>query len=551
MNAAITSPHWHVGVDLAVVGSGVAGLNTALAAAALGLRVLVISKADLSDSNTRLAQGGVAVVLPDERDTSGRDAKDPGAKDTVARHIDDTIAAGAGLCEPDVVAGIVAEGAEAVTELRGHGATFDLGSDGRLAKTREGGHTAFRVIHAGGDATGAEVERALVDAVRKSQIALLDNHVAVDILRAQSGAVAGLLVLDDSGIPGVISAPAVVLATGGLGQLYHVTSNSEVATGDGIALALRAGALVSDIEFIQFHPTVLFNGPAAHGRHPLVTEALRGEGAVLVDRTGARIMAGVHPLADLAPRDVVSATITQRMNATGADHVFLDATHLDAQWFRQRFPTVHAACVQAGIDQSRAPIPVAPAAHFSCGGVVTTMDGRTSVVGLYAVGEVARTGLHGANRLASNSILEGLVVGRRTARAIADDFRSEHLNVRQRCEIGPLPAIRIADRYALQQIMSRHCAIGRSAQSMAIAHAAIAQCTVVRSLQTRRDVEDAALTLLADLVLTAGTHRTESRGCHVRLDYPNIDDARWRRSIPIRFDASSRPWVWDADRSVA
>ena len=290
---------------------------------------------------------------------------------------------------------------------------FD-GDGDRLARTREGGHSAFRVIHAGGDATGAEIERALVRAA--AGLPLLTGHVAVDVLRDARGHVVGLSVLDDAGRPGVLRAPAVVLATGGYGQLYASTTNPETATGDGIALALRAGAAAADLEFVQFHPTVLYTGPAV-GRRPLVTEAVRGEGAVLLDRAGRRVMAGVHPLADLAPRDVVAAAISRRMAATATDCVYLDARALDG--FACRFPTVYAACRAAGVDPVREPIPVTPAAHYACGGVVTDLDGRTGVPGLYAAGEVARTGLHGANRLASNSLLEGIVIGGRVARAVA------------------------------------------------------------------------------------------------------------------------------------
>ncbi|WP_007027826.1 FAD-binding protein, partial [Saccharomonospora iraqiensis] len=255
------------------------------------------------------------------------------------------------------------------------------------------------------------------------RLAVLEHHVAVDALRTAGGGVGGVTVLAPDGTPGVVRAPAVLLATGGFGQLYHATSNPAQATGDGLALALRAGAVAADLEFVQFHPTVLYT-PGASGRCPLVTEAVRGEGAVLVDATGAPVMRGEHPLADLAPRDVVSAAVTRRMaEAPGGvdDHVFLEATGVDG--FARRFPTVHAACAAVGVDPTRQPIPVTPAAHFACGGVVTGTTGRTDVPGLYAAGEVARTGLHGANRLASNSLLEGLVLGRRAAESVAADLR--------------------------------------------------------------------------------------------------------------------------------
>jgi L-aspartate oxidase len=524
-------PRWEAVADLIVVGSGVAGLTAALEARALGLRVLVVSKADMDDCNTRWAQGGVAVVLPEEHE--------PG--DSVAAHIDDTLVAGAGLCDIDAVRAILADGPAAVSWLRRRGAVFDAGMDGRLALGREGGHRSFRVVHAGGDATGAEVERALVTAARGGSLPVLERHVAVDALRTASGAIGGVLVLDTGGVPGVLRAPAVLLATGGMGQMYQATSNPEVATADGLALALRAGATVADLEFVQFHPTVLFTEADARGRRPLVTEAVRGEGAVLVDAAGARVMAGVHPLADLAPRDVVSAAITRRMAETGTDHVYLDATGLGDAVFRRRFPTVRAACVAAGIDPSVEPIPVAPAAHFACGGVVATVDGRTELTGLYAVGEVARTGLHGANRLASNSLLEGLVVGRRAARAVAADLACGLLGDPRTVEAMVPPAVKIAQRDVLQRAMSRYAGVGRSADGLAQARRTVGAATVVRPLWTRTAVEDAALTMVAGLALTMAEARSESRGAHLRTDYPSRRDGRWQHSQRIRLDVSGRP----------
>jgi L-aspartate oxidase len=527
----MNGPGWDAVADLVVVGSGVAGLSAALAAREFGLRVLVVTKADAADGNTRWAQGGVAVVLPGEHE--------PG--DSVASHVTDTLTAGAGLCDAEAVGAILADGPAAVTGLRRLGAVFDPAADGRLARTREGGHTAFRVVHAGGDATGAEVERALLAAARDGGLPVLAGHVAVDVVHTSSGAVGGLLVLDSAGVPGLVRAPAVLLATGGLGQLYQATSNPAEATADGLALALRAGATLADVEFVQFHPTVLFTGAGARGRRPLVTEAVRGEGAVLVDGAGRSVMAGVHPLGDLAPRDVVSAAITRRMAQTGTDHVYLDAGRLRSVVFADRFPTVYAACVKAGVDPVREPIPVAPAAHFACGGVVSTEDGRTGLTGLYAAGEVARTGLHGANRLASNSLLEGLVVGRRAARAVARDLAAGLLDDTGTVEHPPLPAAAIAGREVLQRMMSRHAGIGRDAAGLRAAATAVDAATVVRPLWTRQAVEDAALTLTARVLLTAAAARTESRGCHLRTDHPNRDDAGWRHSLRVRLDVSGRP----------
>ncbi|WHT17832.1 L-aspartate oxidase [Crossiella sp. CA-258035] len=536
-------PRWEARADLVVVGTGVAGLTAALRATELGLRVLVVTKAAAEEGNTRWAQGGIAVVLDGEHE--------PG--DSVGKHLADTLTAGAGLCDEVAARAILAGGPAAVGRLRRRGAVFDAKADGRLARTREGGHSAYRVVHAGGDATGAEVERALLASAADGRLTILERHTAVDVLRAEpvqvgprpGSAVSGLLVLDETGNLGVLAAPAVLLATGGLGQLYAATSNPEVATADGLALALRAGATAADLEFTQFHPTVLYTGSGARGRRPLVTEAVRGEGAVLVDGDGARVMAGVHPLADLAPRDVVAAAITRRMNATGVHNVYLDATGLGPDTlgvpFAQRFPSVHAACVAAGIDPAVDPIPVAPACHYACGGVMSTVDGRTAVTGLYVVGEVARTGLHGANRLASNSLLEGLVGGERVAEAVALDLGTGLADGHRAPVRIAVPVARIADRDTLQLTMSRHAGVGRSALGLAEAAGTIGAASAEAPLRSRAEVEDAALTLAAAVLLDSAAARTETRGCHVREDCPATDDLGWRRSIAVRLGADGRP----------
>ncbi|WP_239029258.1 L-aspartate oxidase [Pseudonocardia acidicola] len=518
---------WEAAADVVVVGSGVTGLTAALDAAEAGLRVVVVTK-DVADAGcTRWAQGGVAVVVGDV----------PG--DSLEAHVADTLAAGGGLNDAAAVATIIAEGPSAVRRLQARGAIFDPDPDsGRLARTREGGHSAFRVVHAGGDATGAEVERTLVATAAGQGLPLLTGHVAVDALRDDHGRVTGLAVLDDLGRSGVLHASAVVLASGGYGQLFASTTNPQTATGDGIALALRAGATAADLEFVQFHPTVLHT-PGASGRRPLVTEAVRGEGALLLDRAGRRFMLGVHPQAELAPRDVVAAAITRRLAETGAECVWLDATGLDG--FAARFPTVYAACRAAGVDPTREPIPVTPAAHYSCGGVVADVDGRTAVPGLYAAGEVARSGLHGANRLASNSLLEGLVVGARAARAVAADLAGP------RPMGGPgrvLPAVAgIADRWTVQRAMTTGAGIGRDGAGLAAASDAVEAATLLGAPIDRAGVEDAALTLLAQAVLVAAGTRTESRGCHVRTDFPERDD-RWQRaSLVVGLDSSGAPAV--------
>jgi L-aspartate oxidase len=527
-------PGWSADADLVVVGSGVAGLTAALDAAELGLRVVVVTKDAADSGSTRWAQGGVAVVLGDV----------PG--DSIDAHVADTLTAGAGLCDPGAVASILADGPAAVAALRTRGARFDADATGRPDRAREGGHTAFRVVHAGGDATGAEIERALVAAAAAlgAGLPLLTGHVAVDALRDERGAVVGLALLDDRGRPGTLRAPAVLLASGGYGQLYSSTTNPETSTGDGIALALRAGAVAADLEFVQFHPTVLFDGPAT-GRRPLVTEAVRGEGAVLLDRAGRRFMTGVHPLADLAPRDVVAGAITRRMAETGADCVYLDARALDG--FAARFPTVYAACRAAGIDPVRDPIPVTPAAHYACGGVVTDLAGRTAVPGLYAAGEVARTGLHGANRLASNSLLEGLVMGARVAHTVAADRR---VLPAPAPVVEPAPAMRTAPRAVVQRAMTHAAGIGRDAAGLAAASDAVEVATVLGVPVDRTGVEDAALTLLAQAVLAAAGTRTESRGSHVRSDFPERDDVWQAQSIEVSLDPTGQPTVAQAARAV-
>jgi L-aspartate oxidase len=496
--------YWQQRADVVVVGTGVAGLVAALAAHRSGRKVVVLSKA--SDTATFYAQGGIAVVLPDALQDDG---------DSIDRHVADTLAAGAGLCDPDAVRSIVADGYRAVRELVDDGARFDEDGRGHWALTREGGHTRRRIIHAGGDATGAEVQRALDNAAARLDIRR--NHVALELLQAD-GAVTGVLVLNDDGL-GVVHAPSVILATGGLGHLYTATTNPEGSTGDGVALAMWAGLAVSDMEFIQFHPTMLFDGDGG-GRRPLITEAVRGEGAVLVDAQGNSVTAGVHPMGDLAPRDVVAAAIDARLVETGDPCVYLDARGIDG--FERRFPTVTAACRAAGIDPSRQPIPVVPGAHYSCGGVVTDVHGRTELAGLFAAGEVARTGLHGANRLASNSLLEGLVVGGRAGKAAA----------MHAVDAGPSRAMmperattrRAIPRADLQRAMTRYASVVRDGDGLERLAKELDTATP-RILNSRSDFEDVALTVTAGAVAAAALARTESRGCHHRSDYPDTDPA--------------------------
>jgi len=514
-------PDWEATADVVIVGTGVAGLTAALD---LGdLRVLVVTKGAPAEANTSWAQGGVAVV---------RDEHDAG--DSVAVHVRDTLVAGAGLCDPAAVSLILGAGPGAIARLIARGARFDAGAGG-LLRTREGGHTANRVIHAGGDATGAEIERALLHAAGLPTV--LADHLALDVVLDGSSRARGLSVLAPDGRIGLIRATAVVLATGGAGHLYAATTNPGVATADGLAMALRAGAALADLEFMQFHPTVLWTGAGDLGHRALVTEAVRGEGAVLIDAAGERVMRGVHPLEDLAPRDVVSLAITRRLAAAPGgvtDHVFLDATSIPAPVFRRRFPTVSGACLAAGIDPTRQPIPVAPAAHYHCGGVWTDLDGRTTVPGLLAIGEVARTGLHGANRLASNSLLEGLVMGERAALAVRADVSAETSRPAELILTTP-PTADPAGRIELQATMSSSAGIGRDLPGLLAAQSAVASLGDgpggVR--RDRTGVEMANLALVAGALLAAAEVRTESRGCHVRTDHPDRS-VQWERPVVVR-----------------
>jgi L-aspartate oxidase len=527
------APGWAIKADVVVVGSGVAGLTTALRCAAAGARVTVVTKAKLDDGSTRWAQGGIAAALGDG--------------DTPQQHLDDTLVAGAGLCDEPAVRTLVTEGPDAVRRLIASGARFDTSqSTGEILLTREGGHHRSRIVHAGGDATGAEVSRALVDAVRAEGIETIENALVLDLLTDAEGRTAGvtLHVMGEGQRDGVgaVHAPAVVLATGGMGQVFSATTNPAVSTGDGVALALRAGAEVSDLEFVQFHPTVLWLGPEAEGQQPLVSEAVRGEGAYLVDADGVRFMQGQHELAELAPRDIVAKGIMRRMRETGAEHMYLDARHFGAEMWASRFPTILAACRANGIDPVTELIPVAPAAHYASGGVRTDLRGRTTVPGLYACGEVACTGVHGANRLASNSLLEGLVFAER----IADDIRDNPPAAGAPVVPGPSrdPLLEHAARYEIQRVMTRGAGVLRSAESLAEAAGALERIHTQAVEDLERDEKTAEpcvetweatnLNLVARVLVAAARRREETRGCHWREDRPDRDDANWRRHLVVR-----------------
>ncbi len=503
-------PGWAETTDVVVVGSGVAGLTAALHLREAGLHVTVVTKVNIDDGSTRWAQGGIAAVL------------DP--LDTPAAHAVDTLVAGVGLGDPAAVEVLVEEGPTRVRELMRWGAEFDRYPDGSLMMTREGGHHANRIVHAGGDATGAEVQRALHSAIlRDPWIRVIDHALVLDLLRDSTGRAAGvtLHVLGEGSEDGVgaVLARAVVLATGGMGQIFLATTNPVVSTGDGVALALRAGAVVTDLEFVQFHPTSLFV-PGATGQRPLVSEAMRGEGALLVDADGKRFMVGQHELAELAPRDIVAKAIYRTMQASGVDHVYLDARHIED--VATRFPTITASCLAAGVDPAVDLIPVAPAAHYASGGVRTDLNGRTSITGLYACGEVACTGVHGANRLASNSLLEGLVFARRIATDIAADLPPLADPVPDPTPGGVLVA---GIHVPVQQAMSRGAGVLRSADSLAQAEATLRELATPGTVANTASWEATNLATVAAALVNAATLRRETRGCHWREDFPVADDA--------------------------
>ncbi|WP_327289407.1 L-aspartate oxidase [Streptomyces sp. NBC_01198] len=528
------APGWAIKADVVVVGSGVAGLTVALRCAAAGAKVTVVTKAHLDDGSTRWAQGGIAAALGDG--------------DTPEQHLDDTLVAGAGLCDEEAVRTLVSEGPDAVRRLMATGARFDTDpASGEILLTREGGHHRHRIVHAGGDATGAEVSRALIGAVRAAGIELIENALVLDLLDDAQGRTAGvtLHVMGQGRRDGVgaVHSRAVVLATGGMGQVFSATTNPAVSTGDGVALALRAGAEVSDVEFVQFHPTVLWLGPDAEGQQPLVSEAVRGEGAYLVDAEGVRFMVGQHELAELAPRDIVAKAITRRMQETGAQHMYLDGRHFGPRMWAERFPTILAACRAHGIDPVTGLIPVAPAAHYASGGVRTDLHGRTTVPGLYACGEVACTGVHGANRLASNSLLEGLVFAERIAADVLAD-RSEPPAEPVVPAPGGAPLLASEARFEVQRIMTAGAGVLRSAESLTVAAGALERLHTAAVEAYDREGKTAEpcvetwestnLSLVARVLVAAARRREETRGCHWREDRPDRDDRDWRRHLVVR-----------------
>ncbi len=500
--------------DVLVIGAGIAGLVAALFAAREGLAVDLVTKGHVGESATWLAQGGIAGAI--------------GATDSVDLHFKDTLVAGAGLCDEDVVHAFLAEAPEALERLAASGVRFDLTATGEIDLAREGGHSLPRVMHTG-DATGASIQNALSRIVRVTPSIVIHEERCLAEILTSSAAAAGALFLTGQGEIVAHRADAVVLATGGVGQVFRVTTNPVVATGDGVAAAWRAGATIADLEFMQFHPTAL---DSASSPKFLITEALRGQGAWLLDCDERRFMLDLHPMAELAPRDIVSRAIETVMERCHRPNVWLDARHIGREVLEARFPTIFEQCSKAGYDLSTDLIPVAPAAHYMSGGVRCDAHGRTSIRGLYASGEVAATGLHGANRLASNSLLEGLVGSRRVVRALATDRAAGVAEARVVSEPQPRPTAlkAIARLEELQWLMSRHVGVRRDAQGLAQAASALGDMAAVLYMPAtdRTELELQNLVTVANLLTAAARRREESRGAHYREDFPARDDERWR-----------------------
>lgn len=521
--------------EFLVIGSGVAGLTYALNVARR-YRVIVLTKKDRAESNSNYAQGGIAGVVSPE--------------DEFALHERDTLVAGAGLCHEDAVHVLVTEGPDRIRDLIALGARFSTvrTPDGRevLELGREGGHSRNRIVHAV-DRTGWECERTLLAATRSLEnLRILEHYFVVDLAvhgSAGERRCVGALALDTrSGAFHLFRARSVLLATGGCGQIYRHTTNPAIATGDGVAMAYRAGASIANMEFIQFHPTALYH---PRGQSFLISEAVRGEGGVLRTRDGTPFMAGYHALADLAPRDIVARAIHTERLKRGEPCVFLDVTHLDAEFVKRRFPTIYDRCLQLGIDITKEWIPVVPAAHYQCGGVRTDLWGSTDLPGLYAAGEVACTGVHGANRLASNSLLEAMVFGYRAARKCLEEEAAIPAGVVEieaphhgelRCQMDAIEKT----RSRLQSVMDEHVGIVRSTEGLNTALAAIHEI--------RRDAEDLVrhsepcvelyelrnMVEVAGLVVQSALFRRESRGLHYNTDYPSTDDVNWKRDTIMK-----------------
>lgn len=510
--------------DVVVLGSGAAGAVTALSAAAAGASVAVVAKDKIGTTNTAWAQGGVAAVL--------------GPGDSVDSHVADTLTVGCGLVDEDVARAVVEGGPAAIERLRDLGASFDTLSDGRFDLSMEGGHSHPRILHARGDATGAEIQATLSDAVANHPNVDIFEHVfAIDVLTGDDGRAVGVLARNSLGELVAYGASQIVLATGGGGQIYRETTNPTIATADGVAMGLRAGATVRDLEFVQFHPTCLYIAGAAR---VLISEIVRGAGGVLRDKDGVAFMADAHPGADLAPRDIVSRTVSRRMAKTNSTSVGLDLSDVDRDP-HEAFPGISRICRFFGIDIAKDPIPVRPGCHYMVGGLQVDLEGRTSVPGLWAVGECASTGLHGANRMGSNSLLEGIVlgqtIGEHAAVAAAAAGRPEIHSAAERDhdEAPPGVQVNIADlTYSMKSLMWRQMGVERSEPAMVDALGTFAfWARAVRSLplDDMRAVELVNMLSVARLATFGALERTESRGTHYRADHQGVDDTNWRAHL--------------------
>lgn len=512
--------------DFLVIGAGVAGLRAAIELAPAG-RVVVLAKREVTDSNTQWAQGGIAAALSDE--------------DEISFHLQDTLVAGDGLCNPEAAKALVEDAPVRIDELIRWGTEFDREGT-KLTFGREGAHSRSRILHAHGDSTGREILRALyAKAKTLANISVCEFEFSTDLLM-DHGRVCGIHMIAEEGERRQIRASNILLATGGLGQLYRNTTNPGVATGDGVAMAFRAGAEISDMEFIQFHPTALYlkNAPRF-----LLSEALRGEGAYLRNAELDRFMAKYHPLGELAPRDVVARAITHELEISRAKDpvVYLDLTHLRAEKIKSRFPRIYATCMQYNIDITSELIPVRPAAHYAMGGVRTDLDGRTNLRGLYAAGEAAATGVHGANRLASNSLLEGLVFGARAGRIMRDELTIRSAKPETTCETGNTQAEPLATETIVQDIqnlMWKDVGIVRTGTGLKSAIQGLQQISSnIKPPRTRRDNEVQNLLACGLLVARSALAREESRGAHYRIDFPDHNDAKFLKHSVIKGDSIS------------
>ena len=520
--------------DFLIIGSGIAGLFYALKVAAKNpkAKLAVVTKKGEKNTSTNRAQGGIAAVL--------------GKADSVEAHINDTMKAGCGLCHPEVVQKVVEAGPSVIEELIAYGVKFTR-KNGQFDLGREGGHSKNRVVHAA-DLTGREIERALVTACHEKaeQIDVYPDHIILDLITYSAEGreiCAGAFVFSEQERTfEAFYAPVTMLSTGGLGQVYYHTTNPKIATGDGVAIAYRAGVSAANLEFVQFHPTTLYNP----GRWPfLISEAVRGEGGILITVDGQRIMEGTHPLKDLAPRDIVARAIDKALKESGEEYVFLDISHLDSDHIKQRFPNIYKECLRRGFDITKRPIPVVPSAHYSCGGVLSTIEGETELAGLFVAGEIAMTGMHGANRLASNSLLEAVVMAKFAAERSTAYFRQVGLPETIPADSSLYSSLRYPhekvlishDRRQLQRIMSDFVAIVRNEDRLNLALEKVHRLKdaveqyYLATPATYGVVELRNMTTVAELIIKSALMRHESRGLHYIEDYPKTDDAYLKDTI--------------------